>query len=58
MLVLTRRLNQDIIIGDNIRITVIGFDRNQVRLGFEAPKEIGIYREEIKNKDKWKEGEN
>jgi carbon storage regulator len=52
MLVLTRRLNQDIIIGDDIRITIIGFDRNQVRLGFEAPKEVRIDREEIRKRDK------
>lgn len=47
MLVLSRKVNETIIIGDNIRVTVVRLDRNQVRLGFEAPNDIRIYREEI-----------
>jgi carbon storage regulator len=49
MLVLSRKLSESIIIGDNVRITVVGISGNQVRLGFEAPKEVQIYREEIRD---------
>jgi carbon storage regulator len=47
MLVLTRKLNESIIINGNIRITVIAIRGNQIRLGIEAPEEIPIYREEL-----------
>jgi carbon storage regulator len=47
MLVLTRKLGQRIIVSDNIVITVVKIDKNQVRLGIEAPKEIPVMREEI-----------
>jgi carbon storage regulator len=49
MLVLTRKVGETVIVGDNIRITVLEINRNQVRLGFEAPAEVKIYREEIYN---------
>ena len=48
MLVLSRKLSQSIIIGDNIRVTVVKIDRNHIRLGIEAPSNVSIYREEIK----------
>lgn len=48
MLVLSRKLNETIIIADNIRVTVVGIRHNQVRLGFEAPTQVGIYREELR----------
>lgn len=51
MLVLSRKLNESIIIGDNIRITVTYINGHQVRLGFEAPPDVKIFREEIKDKD-------
>ena len=54
MLVLSRKLNQTVVIGDNIRVTVVKIDRNLIRLGFEAPTEIPIYREEI-NREEFKE---
>ena len=51
MLVLTRRNNESVIIDGDIKITVLGIDRGQVRLGFEAPKEVNIVREELLEKD-------
>ncbi len=47
MLVLSRKLGEKIVIGDNIVITVVKIDRNQIRVGIEAPGEIPVYREEI-----------
>jgi len=47
MLVLSRKLNEKIVIDGNITITVVKIDRNQVRLGIEAPGQIPVYREEI-----------
>jgi carbon storage regulator len=47
MLVLTRKMNERIIIGENIRITVVGIRGNHVRLGLEAPPEITILRDEL-----------
>lgn len=48
MLVLTRKLNERIVVGDNIRITVVGIRGNHVRLGIEAPPEVTILRDELK----------
>jgi len=47
MLVLSRKLNEKIVIDGGIVITVVKIDRNQVRLGIEAPGHIPVYREEI-----------
>ena len=47
MLVLSRKLGEKIVIGDNIVITVVKIDRNQIRIGIEAPQNIPVYREEI-----------
>jgi carbon storage regulator len=47
MLVLSRKLGERIVIGENIRITVVKIDRNQIRIGIEAPGEVPVYREEI-----------
>ena len=47
MLVLSRKLGEKIVIGDNIVITVVKIDRNQIRIGIEAPNDISVYREEI-----------
>ena len=47
MLILTRRPNESIRLGSRIRITVLGFKGNQVRIGIEAPPEVSIDREEI-----------
>lgn len=47
MLVLTRKKNQSIQIGDDIEITVLGIEGDQIKLGINAPKSVDIYRKEI-----------
>ncbi|WZO97378.1 carbon storage regulator [Isosphaeraceae bacterium EP7] len=47
MLVLSRKRSERILIGDDIRIIVVKLDKNQVRLGIEAPQGISIIREEL-----------
>jgi carbon storage regulator len=47
MLVLSRKLGEKILIGENIVLTVVKIDRNQIRLGIEAPGDVTVYREEI-----------
>ena len=47
MLVLTRKPNQAIVIGDDIRIVIVSVDRDQVRLGIEAPREVSVHRAEV-----------
>ncbi|MFO0890734.1 MAG: carbon storage regulator CsrA [Isosphaeraceae bacterium] len=50
MLVLSRKVDEQIIIGDSIRVTVVSIRGNQVRLGFEAPPSVPIFREELQSK--------
>lgn len=47
MLILTRRISESVIIGDDVKITVLGIKGNQVRLGIDAPKSVSVHREEI-----------
>ena len=47
MLILTRRVGETLVIGDEVTVTVLGVRGNQVRLGVNAPKEVAVHREEI-----------
>jgi carbon storage regulator len=47
MLVLSRKLNQSIVIGDDIHIVVVSVDRDTVKLGIQAPREIPVHRAEV-----------
>lgn len=47
MLILTRRVGETVMIGDEVTVTVLGVKGNQVRLGVNAPKDIAVHREEI-----------
>ena len=47
MLILTRRAGETVMIGSDVTITVLGVKGNQVRIGINAPKDVGVHREEI-----------
>ena len=47
MLILTRRVGEKLVIGENVIVTVLGVKGNQIRIGIEAPAEIQVHREEI-----------
>ena len=47
MLLLTRRVGETLVIGDDVNVTVLGVRGNQVRIGVDAPKEVAVHREEI-----------
>ena len=47
MLILTRRVGETVMIGNNVTVTVLGVKGNQVRIGVNAPKDVAVHREEI-----------
>ena len=47
MLILTRRIGEKLVIGDDVTVTVLGVKGNQVRLGISAPKDVSVHREEV-----------
>lgn len=47
MLILTRKIGESVTIGNDIKVKIISVDQNQVKLGFEAPSDIPIFREEL-----------
>lgn len=50
MLILTRRVDESLVIGDNVTVTVLGIKGNQVRIGVEAPRDVSVRREELAQK--------
>lgn len=58
MLILTRRIGETLMVGDEVTVTVLGVKGNQVRIGVHAPKDINVHREEIYQKIQKEKSEN
>jgi len=57
VLILTRRIGENLMIGDDVKILILSQKGNQIRIGIEAPKEVAVHREEIYNRIQ-EEGDN
>jgi len=51
MLILTRRINESLVIGDDVTVTILGVKGNQVRIWVDAPRDVSVHREELAHKD-------
>ena len=56
MLILTRRVGETLMIGDDVTVTVLGVKGNQVRIGVNAPRDVSVHREEIYDRIKRENG--
>jgi carbon storage regulator len=56
MLILTRRVGESVVIGEDVTVTVLGVKGNQVRIGINAPKNVAVHREEIFERIKAEQG--
>ncbi len=52
MLILTRRIGETLMVGDEVTVTVLGVKGGQIRIGIDAPKEVEVHREEVFNRIK------
>jgi len=50
LLILTRRIGESLIMNDDIKVTVLGVQGNQIRIGVDAPKEVSVHRQEVWDK--------
>jgi carbon storage regulator len=57
MLILTRRVGETLMVGDEVTVTVLGVKGNQVRIGVNAPKDVAVHREEIYERIKQEQGQ-
>ena len=51
MLILTRRINESLVIGDDVTVTILGVKGNHIRIGVDAPRDVSVHREELAHKD-------
>ena len=51
MLILTRRINESLVIGDDVTVTILGVKGNQVRIGVDAPRDVSVHRKELAYRD-------